>query len=318
MSTQMIQYTFKNINEMKLNNEYNLNQDTINIIIELEKILGLENLNDKIPLKRSDRSFDRKNKKRGFKRGNSFNDMDIDSWEAMRNFKPTEKVELSVFEKSFNELRSDLNKLSKAKYDEIKSQIIEKIVNIINENEEKQQEVGDMIFNICSGNKFLSELYADLYVELVGQFDMFGNILDNYIVRFKDSLTNIKFIDPDHDYDGFCEYNRLNDERKSHSIFLINLMKQDMISKQSIIDLIQYLQNISFQYIDEEDKTHEVEEITENIFLLITTAKDILIDSDEWVNIKNNISIFASQKAKEHISLSSRCVFKYMDINEKC
>ena len=319
----MIKYTYNNINEIKEKKEFTLDQDIIDTIISLEKLLGFENnLNEKVSLRRVDRSFDRKNRKKGYKmnRGSSLNDMDIDCWETIRNFKPTEKVELSDFEKQLSVIRSDLNKLSKANYQEIKNDIIEKIVNIISECEndkEKQQQIGEKIFNICSGSKFLSELYAELYVELVGHFDLFGDILDNYIIRFKDSLTTIKYVDPNENYDGFCEYNRINDERKAHSIFLINLMKQDMISKKSIIDLILYLQKISLQYIDQEDKTHEVEEITENIFLLVTQTDTVLNNCDEWVDIKKNISHFASLKAKEHISLSNRCVFKYMDINDK-
>lgn len=321
--TTMIKYTYNNINEIKEKKEFTLDQDIIDTIISLEKLLGFENnLNEKVSLRRVDRSFDRKNRKKGYKmnRGSSLNDMDIDCWETIRNFKPTEKVELSDFEKQLSVIRSDLNKLSKANYQEIKNDIIEKIVNIISECEndkEKQQQIGEKIFNICSGSKFLSELYAELYVELVGHFDLFGDILDNYIIRFKDSLTTIKYVDPNENYDGFCEYNRINDERKAHSIFLINLMKQDMISKKSIIDLILYLQKISLQYIDQEDKTHEVEEITENIFLLVTQTDTVLNNCDEWVDIKKNISHFASLKAKEHISLSNRCVFKYMDINDK-
>ena len=321
--TTMIKYTYNNINEIKEKKEFTLDQDIIDTIISLEKLLGFENnLNEKVSLRRVDRSFDRKNRKKGYKmnRGSSLNDMDIDCWETIRNFKPTEKVELSDFEKQLSVIRSDLNKLSKANYQEIKNDIIEKIVNIISECEsdkEKQQQIGEKIFNICSGSKFLSDLYAELYVELVGHFDLFGDILDNYIIRFKDSLTTIKYVDPNENYDGFCEYNRINDERKAHSTFLVNLMKQDMISKKSIIDLILYLQKISLQYIDQEDKTHEVEEITENIFLLVTQTDTVLNNCDEWVDIKKNISHFASLKAKEHTSLSNRCVFKYMDINDK-
>lgn len=321
--TTMIQYTYSNINEIKEKKEFTLQQDIIDTLISLEKLLGFDNnLNEKVSLRRIDRSFERKNRKKGYKlnRGSSLNDMDIDCWESIRNFKPTEKVELSTFEKKISDIRSDLNKLSKSNYQEIKNDIIEKIVNVINECEndkEIQQQVGEKIFTICSGSKFLSELYAELYVELVGHFDLFGDILDNYIVRFKDSLATIKYVDPNENYDGFCDYNRLNDERKSHSTFLVNLMKQDMISKKSIIDLIIYLQTISLEYIEQENKTHEVEEITENIFLLVTKSEPVLNVCDEWIDIKKNISHFASLKAKEHISLSNRCVFKYMDINDK-
>lgn len=319
--TTIKQYTYENINIIKNDNNFILEKETTDVIIELEKLLGLENMIEKIPLKRSDRSFDRKKNKRGYKmpRGSSLNDMNNDDWESIRNFKPTEKAELSNFDKNFNEIRADLNKISNSTFTTIKSSLIEKIVNFLNEeekNEENQQKMGEMIFNICSNNRFLSGLYAELYVDLVGHFDMFGDILDNYIVRFKESLNNIEYIDPENDYDAFCEYNRLNDERKSHSTFLINLMKHDMISKTSILELILNLQKISFEFIDQDNKVHEVEEITENIFLLVQNSKEVLNNTPEWDTIKNNITSFATLKAKEHISLSSRCVFKYMDMKQ--
>jgi len=315
-----MQYTIETINNIKKDNTFILDTKINDILLELEKLLGVDNIIEKIPLKRSDRSFDRKNnQKRGYKmkRGNSLTEMNIDDWEAVRNFKPTVKTELSDFDKQYNEVRSDLNKLSKAKFNDIKNTVVGKIIEIINEHENNEDNItkmGEMIFNICSNNRFLSDIYSELYVELVGQFDMFGDLLDECIVRFKQSLDNIKYIDPDEDYNGFCEYNRINEERKSHSTFLINLMKLDMISKQSILELIINLQNNSFQFINEEDKKHEVEEITENIFLLVTNSKEVLQASPEWETIQKNIHSFASLKAKEHISLSSRCVFKYMDL----
>ena len=91
-------------------------------------------------------------------------------------------------------------------------------------------------------------------------------------------------------------------------------MKLDMITKQSILDLIINLQNNSFQFIDEENKVHEVEEITENLFLLVTSSKEALQNTPEWETIKTNINSFVSLKTKEHLSLSSRCKFKYMDM----
>ncbi len=315
-------YTYEKINTIKAENTFSLDEEILNIILELDKLIGVDTSIDKIPLKRNDRSFDKKgkNKRGGYKMSrssSSMSDMTIDDWETIRNFKPTEKTEINDFDKKFNEIRSDLNKLSKAKFNEIKDVIIQKIVYMLDEPDlsvENQTKIGDTIFNICSNNRFLSELYSELYVELVGQFDMFGNILDSYINRFKDSLDNIKYIDPDENYDGFCEYNRDNEERKSHSVFLINLMKQDMISKKSILELINNLQNISLKYIDEENKTHEVEEITENIFLLVNNSKSTLENCTEWEKIIQNINHFSTLKAKEHTSLSSRCVFKYMDM----
>jgi hypothetical protein len=319
----MIQYTYDTIKTNFACNEYILDNDTMTIITNLEKELGvIADIPDAPSMKRSDRSFERRNGKnrRGYKmsRASSMNDMNIDDWESIRNFKATEKVVLSNFDQKISCVRSNLNKLSKEKYNDIKDIVIENITDIMtteHDNQENQKKMGDTVFDICSNNRFLSDLYAELYVELVGQHDIFGDILDNFICVFKTSLNNIVYVDPDVNYDGFCEYNQLNEQRKSHSVFLVNLMKHDMITKQSIMDLIITLQESSLVYIDQENKTHEVCEITENLFLFVTVSKDFLKDEPMWnEKIMANVSHFSSLKAKDHISLSSRCVFKYMDM----
>ena len=315
-----LQYNYSDI-QNKITDIYKLPENVENIINELNKILivhddGMEH----ISLKRSERSFDRGNRKykrnKGMSRGSSFNDVNMDDWEAIRNFKPTEKKESVGIEKHINDIRSFLNKISKTNYEEQKTIIIDKITEIFNENnEENNKKIGSVIFDTCCSTKFLSETYADLYVELVGYNDLFGDVLDNYIHSFKDSLNLIKYIDADIDYDGFCDYNKLNEIRRSNSAFLINLMERDMISKNSVVELIIYIQNLLQEYIDIDDKLHEVNELTENLFILVTMSKKILSDNDEWNNvILVNISKFIKLKHKEHTSLSSRAIFKHMDM----
>lgn len=318
-----IQYTYTDISNIisKNNNEFKLNENIEKSIKELFTILGCVENNNK---KNNDRNFDRNYKNKGRRNRNmsrSSSSNDIDEWEMMRNFKPTQKVELSDFDNKLKEIRLDLNKISKLTYEGQKKIIIDNIFEKFQEEQndeefsENQKTIGNLIFDIVSTNRFLSEIYADLYVELVGKSEYFGIILDNFIENYRSSLNNIKYIDVDDDYDGFCDYNQKNETRKSNAIFLINLMKYNMITRVSILDLIVDLQNVSFKYIDEENKTHEVEEITENLFILITNSKSELENENVWKNsISKNIENFAKLKAKEHPSLSSRCIFKYMDM----
>tara|TARA_B100000989_G_C19514312_1_gene460812 strand:- start:726 stop:1685 length:960 start_codon:yes stop_codon:yes gene_type:complete len=315
-----LQYNYNDI-QNKITNIYKLPENVENIINELNDQLNVHDDGmDHIPLKRSERSFDRGNRKykrsKGISRGSSLNDVNMDDWEAIRNFKPTEKKESIGIEKHINDIRSFLNKISKTNYEEQKTIITDKITEIFKEdNEENNKKIGDVIFSTCCSSKFLSETYADLYVELVGYDDLFGDILDNYIHSFKESLNSILYVDPDINYDGFCDYNKLNEIRRSNSAFLINLMERDMISKNSVIELVIYIQNLLKEYIDMDNKLHEVNELTENLFILVSMCKKILSDNDEWKNIVLvNISNFVKLKHKEHISLSSRAIFKHMDM----
>jgi hypothetical protein len=82
--------------------------------------------------------------------------------------------------------------------------------------------------------------------------------------------------------------------------------------------MIMAMQELSEKYIEEENRKSEVEEITENLFLLIASSPASLKTTDLWkTKIEPNIRKFSAYKAKDKTSLSNRVVFKYMDIVEK-
>ena len=312
--TTVIQYNLDDIQSIYEKNNYTILDNVKEIFLNLEKIIPDEQL-QQIPLVRSDRSYDRNNKHRN--RRNRGGAPRVDNWEAIRDFKPTEKKEVIGLDKELNELRSFLNKMSKNNYNVQKNLIINKIQELFdNENmtNDDINKVVDGVFESCCTSKFLSEIYTDLYVELIGHHDIFGNKLDNFITRFKDSLNTIKYVSPDDDYDGFCNNNIISESRKANSMFILNLMIRDMISQSDFLDLLKVMQNTSLDYINQENREHEVEEITENIFILVTHSKQILGSQEAWKPIKEHHSHFITLKTKDYPSLSNRCRFKYMDM----
>lgn len=312
--TTVIQYNLDDIQSIYEKNNYTILDNVKEIFLNLEKIIPDEQL-QQIPLVRSDRSYDRNNKHRN--RRNRGGAPRVDNWEAIRDFKPTEKKEVIGLDKELNELRSFLNKMSKNNYNVQKNLIINKIQELFdNENmtNDDINKVVDGVFESCCTSKFLSEIYTDLYVELIGHHDIFGNKLDNFITRFKDSLNTIKYVSPDDDYDGFCNNNIISESRKANSMFIVNLMIRDMISQSDFLDLLKVMQNTSLDYINQENREHEVEEITENIFILVTHSKQILGSQEAWKPIKEHHSHFITLKTKDYPSLSNRCRFKYMDM----
>jgi hypothetical protein len=139
-------------------------------------------------------------------------------------------------------------------------------------------------------------------------------VIVEYIANYKENIRDINYIDPNTDYDAFCNYNKSNDRRKSLSLFIVNLMKKGIIEKKVVVDIIIYFQDIIFQYVDLPNKTNEVEEITENLFILVPCSKSVCNDQVEWTMILDNINTISKLKSKDKQSLSSRAIFKYMDI----
>jgi hypothetical protein len=250
-----------------------------------------------------------------------------EDWENIRKtivFKPTKIVEKEGIEKIVNDIRVSLNKISVKNYETQRDAIIENI-NIImkndsendNENENKSNDmklIVNSIFEIAINNKFLSDLYAELYRELCNHFPEFISIIDVFITQYKDGVKEINYVEPTDDYDKYCNYNKTNDKRKSLSLFMVNLMKKDLLSKEVLIEMIIYLQNLIFEYVDQSNKINEIEEITENLFIMLTASKPECSIEDKWNNIIENIKLCSQFKVKDKKSISSRAIFKYMDI----
>jgi hypothetical protein len=177
------------------------------------------------------------------------------------------------------------------------------------------KKVAQSIFDIASSNKFYSELYAELYQELINKYDYFKEYVTNLIEEYYKSMDLIVSVDPNKDYDKYCENNKQNDKRKALSTFIVNLMKKDVIAKKDVLNLIIKLQEKIMLFVDIDEKSNSIDEITENIYLLITMINLKELNCKDYTDkIIKNIEICSSYKVKEHKSISNRAIFKYMDI----
>jgi hypothetical protein len=266
----------------------------------------------------SNRPFD---KDRSRRRGQKSKDRPSMDWENARvsAFTPTKIQTKEGIEKHINDFRILLNKISSKNYEIQRDLIFTKLDEILLINEDNSnadlEKVAATIFDIASANKFYSDLYADLYVELINKFEIFDDILGGLLDKYYESLKNIHYVDHNVDYDGFCNYTKTNDLRKAMASFIINLMIKGAVEKVKVLNLILSIQTLLESYIDTENRLNEVDEIIENLFLLLTQSKSTLNTEEKWLSnilpFLNNISKFKSKDCK---SLSSRAVFKCMDI----
>ena len=240
------------------------------------------------------------------------------SWERIREFKATPiETAQSGPEKLIQDVRSALNKMSAKNYEVQKDLIISLLKNNSNEI---NADVAKTIFDIASTNRFYAEIYAKLYKELVAQFPIFNDLLNNFIVVFVNNVREIEHVDGDKDYELFCAYNKRNDMRKAMTVFLVYLMKEEVLSKLRIINIILTLQDLTGKYLDEPNRVNEVDEITEVLFLFLQEGKDRFQDvQTEWI-WKFKVVPFVQQVSKykknNKPSISSRTIFKYMDMIE--
>jgi hypothetical protein len=253
---------------------------------------------------------------------NKFKDRDrIDKdWENVRNFKITKIEKKEGTDKIINDIRICLNKMSNKNYDTQKTTILELLHNMIetSENNDDLQKVATAIFDIASTNKFYSEIYAKIYNDLMELYPVFHNILNDFLLQFLNTVSDLEYVDPNIDYDAYCNYNKQNDRKKATVVFIIFMMKQNAILPKNVIDILHELIIKLEVSMNIDNHLNEVEEITEIINLFILEGYVFLskeeTENNIWKTDLLKIREFSQLKMKDKLSLSSRVIFKYMDI----
>lgn len=286
--------------------QYTIDNDTLNIIQSLADKVGAPNYVKTPVFTKNIHNKKKKDKTTFFE----------EDWEAVRNFKSTTIEKKEGIDKKIEEMRILLNKITEKNYDNIKDQIIE-ILNSCNENEFTDIEIDKIlkyVFNTASSNKFYSTTYAKLIVDLLDKFNNIKVLFNNNKHNYMNQFDNIVYCDPDEDYDKFCDNNLVNEHRRASSLFLVNLMKLNVIVPQEIINLISNLQEMISQNILKTNNTQIGEEITENLYILVCNSYSLIKKNNDWLNCYKEIKDISQLKAKSKPSLSHKMIFKHMDI----
>ena len=226
------------------------------------------------------------------------------------NFVPIIKDKNKI-ESNINKIKTLLNKLTEKSYDEILIQIDQ----IVSEITEDKDSIGNLIFDIACTNRYYSLLYTNICGFLIEKYEFMKEIFNisykNYIKMFE----KIEYVDPSINYDKFCENNKLNEKRKTMSLFIVNLVKKNILNREDIKELYKsFIINV-IDWKQDNNKKNEITEITENIFILnnlFSTELNIL-------SIKNKtiyewFKEFSTYDLKEYPGITSKTKFKYMDI----
>ena len=249
-------------------------------------------------------------------------ELNDEDWNALRNFPVTIINKKEGIEASIDQIRKHLNKMTTKTYDSLKEKIVEEIEKIINgcddemslEMKNELNTIGEAIFNIASGNSFYSSMYATLFKELMETFDFMRVIFDTNFDKFRSIFNTIEYCDPNQDYDKFCNNNKVNEQRRSISLFYVNLMIQEVIQPSKIIVIINDLQSYLNKIVVQQNNKNIVDELSEVLYILITNSYEKIKDQDGWEEIVSFIKMVSEMKPALVPSISNKSIFKHMDM----
>lgn len=228
-------------------------------------------------------------------------------------------------EKCYNDLKLAFNKMTTKNYDTI-IMSIKKLVEQLIENEQSDdddetespyQKIFGIIMNVICQTKN-NGVYVKSLKELIGKYPIFVSSLDSFINDYYTSYEKMVDVNPSEDYEKYCILMKKNEQRRNKATFIIGLYNDNLLKSDELVELLKWCLTMVLQGVNEEGKTLLVEELSENIYIMISFLVDkegfIHDKENKWDEIKEMIYTCAKLKATETKSLSSRIIFKYMDV----
>lgn len=325
-----IKYSFADFDKIRNGGfEYELPEYSLLLINKISKQVGAPTY-IKTPIFRKHnhnendtQNIKKRTKKKGGKHGN-IEELSDDQWKTIRVFDKTEIKETNdEKEIAVNGIRSHLNKITDKNYDVIKGEIefiiyelkSKKMIDVKNSKDELWEKICNLIIETSASNEFYSEQYVILLHDLSEKYksimNSFNKVFENRICE----ISDIKHVNPDEDYEQFCKNNIEIQRRKSFYTFVSKLYKYRLIAEEKYEGIIRDTLNEFITYIDKADMKIICEELSELVEKIIGNNHQILCDEiddfDEYIDTMRTIS---EKKAKEHVSLSSKSIFKFCDI----
>ena len=296
MAAQIMTYTIDKIKEVKdCGFDFTLSDSTKALIMNLSKLVGSPDY-IKTPV------FKKKRQQQN----------NAQDWELLKQFKPTQKVERSDNEQIVQGIKTSMNKITDKNYDAMLEAILNDMSKL--EGTDEMNVIQDAIFNTASSNRFYSKVYAKLYSCFIDKYPYFRERIDKELSHYISQFATIQKVNPDEDYELFCEVNKENERRKALTEFFVNLMFESVIETESILSSFDKLYGVLMELVNDADQKHSVVEVSENMFILLNTGKKIFIDI--WEDMRSKISVVAKMSVKKNPGLSNKSLFKFMDIME--
>jgi len=255
------------------------------------------------------------------------NEISDEDWENVRNFQATVMAKKQGAEGSIESIRQHLNKLTPKTYEHLKEQIIDEIDQLIRQGKKTNilppqllkdlEKLGEVFFTIASSNSFYSNVYANLFKELMDKYDFMQRVFDRNFEVVRELFNDFQTCDPEKDYDKFCDINKQNERRRALGLFYVNLTKHDVIGVDDMSTIILELQDKLQTFIAEAGKKAIVEELAEIIYILVTNGSEVLSYADEyWQQIKTQVERVTTINAKTTPSATNKTIFKHLDLLE--
>jgi hypothetical protein len=196
-----------------------------------------------------------------------------------------------------------LNKITDKNYDKLKEELFTIIDKIDLTDEIKK--ITELIFKIASSNIYYSVIFSKLYTELISKKNEFYLVFQEHFDIHTSDIDQLNYVDPNVNYDEYCNYIKRVEHVKSSLMFFINLMKTNVCNLDNIVELCIKLQTtlINSDLLDDRN-----DEYINNIHIIVKECIDYILFHEKMELLYTNV-LTIQQKFK-----SKKIAFKCLDI----
>ena len=147
-----------------------------------------------------------------------------DEWETLRTFEETKLRQIAEgIEKDIALVTTQLNKLTNDTFEVCSEElcdIMDRLMTVA--SKEDVLRVCNSIFTISSSNGFYSKVFAKILSQMINKYSMMKDVFYENYDNFMSYFESFEYVNPDEDYDAFCDLNR-EDKRKIAKILNLSM-----------------------------------------------------------------------------------------------
>lgn len=258
-------------------------------------------------------------------RSNKSMEISNNEWESIRSFQATKIEHKTGTNGDIDQLRLLLNKITDKTVSDIREKVITQLDIVVARTDIDDLElkhVAELIYTLSSSNKFYSKLFSTLFSELATKYAFIRKEFNLKYGAVMAEYLNIVYVDPDVNYDEYCDNIKINDRRRALSLFLVNLGLVGFINPEEVLVILHTLLARIEGSIRNAEQKNINDELIENVALLFSgglfdAVNDDNCDDDiEQDSLTERIRILSMMKAKDCKGLSNKTIFKCMDLIE--
>jgi hypothetical protein len=153
-------------------------------------------------------------------------------------------------------------------------------------------------------------LFSNLYRELVSVNKIFYDIYQEHYEAYFSDLSRLTYVDPNLDYDRYCDYVKEIDRLDSNLTFFIQLMKKNVGSMDQVAKLCMLIETKIIGLLEEEGKDL-CEKMLSSVAIIFKETSDFLAFQKDLATIH---TLFLT--IQRNPSITSKMKYKCMDMEQ--